>query len=179
MRPGSKPVGSSFVRRQSNLRSLVGRVVELFRTVSNAYEIVLVAPEEPVSVDCDPTRIEQVLTNLLSNALKYSPNGGRVTVAIDAGGADVVIAVTDEGMGIAPDEREKIFERFHRAGKSSEEIPGVGLGLSLARKLVEAHGGRIEVESEVGRGSTFRVSLRRTLPSRTSSTTPQTDARQS
>jgi len=142
-----------------DLRPLVQHVVELFRAVSEARPILLVSPEEPAIVDCDPTRIEQVLTNLLSNAIKYSPGGTRVTVSLSAPPSEAVIAVTDEGIGIPPEDIGRIFEPFQRGTASRELVPGVGLGLSVARKLVEAHGGRLEVESQVGKGSTFRVRL--------------------
>jgi len=145
----------------ADLRSLIGDVVELFSPITTTHEILVHAPEEPLLVDCDSTRIEQVLTNLVSNALKYSPNGGPVTVDASVVGSDAVVSVTDRGIGISPEDQERIFEPFHRTGESRALVPGVGLGLSVARKIVEAHGGHMEVESQVGRGSTFRFKLRR------------------
>ena len=143
-----------------NLSAIVDHVVELFRPISDAHSIESLGSQAPTPpVTCDPVRIEQVLTNLVSNAIKYSPGGGRVTVTLASEGSDVVIAVTDQGIGIPPEERLRIFEPFHRTGQSRGVVPGVGLGLSVARKLVEAHGGRIEVESQLGKGSTFRVWL--------------------
>ena len=144
----------------SDLRLLVERVVELFRPSATTHEIAVLTPREPVLVDCDPTRIEQVLNNLVSNALKYSPGGGRVTVATALDGTEAVVQVADEGIGIAPEDRDRIFEPFRRTRESRELVPGVGLGLSVARKIVGAHGGRLEVESDLGRGSTFRMRLR-------------------
>ena len=142
-----------------DVRPIVGHVVELYRPVSPAHVIVFVEPAEAVVAECDPTRIEQVVTNLVSNALKYSPDGGRVTVSAFAELSEAVVSVSDEGIGIPPEERERIFEPFRRSPRSRELVPGVGLGLSVARKIVAGHGGTLEVESRVGVGSTFRVRL--------------------
>jgi two-component system sensor histidine kinase MtrB len=144
-----------------DLRAVVQHVAELFRPVSELHRIVLVTPEQPIVVRGDPMRIEQVINNLVSNAIKYSPKGGQVTIAASmAAGAEAVVAVTDEGLGIARDELPHVFEPFHRGAASRELVQGVGLGLAVARRLVEAHGGRLEVESQPGKGSTFRVRLR-------------------
>ncbi|MCD4534558.1 HAMP domain-containing histidine kinase [Nocardioides sp. cx-169] len=108
----------------------------------------------------DPQRIAQVLDNLLSNAIKYTEPGGRVTVALGTDVNRVEIAVTDTGVGIDAADRDRLFTRFFRSQHAEEQsIQGVGLGLSIARSIVEGHGGRIDVDSEIGRGSTFRVRL--------------------
>jgi signal transduction histidine kinase len=106
----------------------------------------------------DPQRLRQIVSNLLSNAVKFTPSGGRIDVTAVADDGKVEIAVADTGPGIAPEELEAIFEEFKQAtdGKRAE---GTGLGLPLSRKLVELHGGRLWVESEVDRGSTFRFTL--------------------
>jgi two-component system, OmpR family, sensor histidine kinase MtrB len=148
----------------ADLRALVVHVGELFGPAAATHQILVQTPEAPMILACDPTRIEQVLDNLVSNAVKYSPRGGRVTVAAFEEGTDAVVAVSDQGIGIPQDELERIFEPFRRTRDSQALIPGVGIGLSVARKIVEAHGGHIEVESEVGGGSTFRVRLPRQLP---------------
>ena len=142
-----------------DVRPIVGQVVELYRPVSPAHEIVFVESTEPVVAACDSTRIEQVVTNLVSNAIKYSPEGGRVIVSAFAERSEAIVSVSDEGMGIPSEERERIFEPFRRTRRSRELVPGVGLGLSVARKIVAGHGGTLEVESRVGAGSTFRVRL--------------------
>jgi two-component system, OmpR family, sensor histidine kinase MtrB len=145
----------------SDVRPLVNDVVELFRPVSSQHALALTMPDAPVVVACDPARIEQVVANLLSNAIKYSPSGGPVSiVVVAAASGEASIAVSDQGMGIPASDRDRIFEPFQRSGRSRELVPGVGLGLSVARKIVEGHGGRLEVESEVGQGSTFRICLR-------------------
>lgn len=145
----------------ADLRVLVTHVAELFSAVTTTHEIVVNVPEEPVLAAFDPTRIEQVLSNLVSNAVKYSPRGGPITLGASVEGSDAVVLVGDHGVGIAQEERDRIFEPFHRAEQTRALLPGVGLGLSVARKIVEAHGGRIQLESQVGRGSTFRVRLPR------------------
>jgi two-component system phosphate regulon sensor histidine kinase PhoR len=112
------------------------------------------------AVNGDAARLREVLQNLLENAVRYTPAGGRVHVRASARNGLVEIAVEDTGIGIPSTDRERIFERFYRVDAArSREVGGTGLGLSIARHLVEAHGGRIEVESEVGKGSIFRVLL--------------------
>lgn len=144
---------------ERDVRDLVRESVELFRPLSERHEIHVSLPDTPLVIRCDPTRISQVLNNLISNAIKYAPGGGRVDVSATRQGRWVVLAVSDQGVGIKPEEMSAIFEPFHRAGPARESIPGVGLGLSVSRRIVERHGGRIEVESTPGRGSTFRVRL--------------------
>jgi len=96
----------------------------------------------------------------VDNAIKYTPPHGKVEVAIGRSGGSAVIAVTDTGIGIPAEEREKVFQRFYRSAEArSQAQGGSGLGLSIARSIAEAHGGRIEVEAEPGRGSAFRVYL--------------------
>jgi two-component system sensor histidine kinase ResE len=110
----------------------------------------------------DPLRVEQVLTNLLDNAVKYSPDGGRVTVRIEAGlgDAELTISVRDHGLGLDAEQAERVFDRFYRAGDPVGGAPrGVGLGLFLCKRLIEAQGGRIWVESKTRVGSTFRFTL--------------------
>ena len=140
-------------------RDLAASVVELYQMGGGGREPVLVLPETPVPVRCDPLRLEQVLHNLVSNALKYSPADSPVEVRVECEGEEAVLAVTDRGIGMSAEELRDLFMPFGRTGRARETAPGVGLGLSVARRIVEAHGGRIEVESEPGVGSTFRVRL--------------------
>jgi signal transduction histidine kinase len=118
-------------------------------------------PETKVPVRCDPFRIEQVLNNLISNAIKYSPAGGNIELNVEESHEDVQFQVSDHGMGIPEEELPYIFEPFRRVKSVKGEIPGVGLGLSVVRRIVQAHSGRIEVESRLGKGTTFRVRLPR------------------
>jgi signal transduction histidine kinase len=119
------------------------------------------------SVAADERKVKQVVLNLLSNAVKFTPEGGRVELrAVPANGA-VEISVSDTGIGIAPEDQEAIFDEFRQVGSDyARKREGTGLGLTLARRFVELHGGRIWVKSEPGRGSTFSFSLPlRTRPS--------------
>jgi len=117
------------------------------------------AAEAPAAlgVTCDRDRILQVLGNLLSNALHVTEPGGRVTVRVAAGVGEVVFAVTDTGPGIPAGDLPRVFDRWYRGHGS--HYPGSGLGLSIAHAIVEAHGGRIAVESRQGQGSVFSVAL--------------------
>ncbi len=111
-------------------------------------------------VEADPDRIEQVLENLLSNAVKYTPAGGRVTLAASAGDGVLRLEVSDTGIGIPAGEQDRLFERFFRASSAAQaRIPGIGLGLSITKALVEGHGGTIAVTSIPGSGSRFAVEL--------------------
>ncbi len=116
-------------------------------------------PQDLAPVRADPDRLDRILTNLLSNALKYSPGGSPVTVTARRQGDEVVTSVTDRGPGIPPEQIPRLFQRYYRAEAARQGREGLGLGLYITRKLVEAHGGRIWVESEVGVGSTFSFSL--------------------
>jgi len=117
------------------------------------------APEELPPALADPDRLERILTNLLSNALKYSTPGTEVTVTIRQQGNEIVTSVRDQGPGISPADLPNLFQRYRRAVAPQAPQEGLGLGLYITRKLVEAHGGRIWVESELGVGSTFSFTL--------------------
>ena len=133
--------------------------MELHRPVSARHVLELQVPEHPAPMRCDATRISQVLNNLLSNAIKYSPEGGTVRIRVVPVEDGYRVAVTDTGVGIPPSEKESIFEPFRRSSSTRGAIPGVGLGLAVARKILVAHGGSLDVESEPGRGSTFYAKL--------------------
>lgn len=109
----------------------------------------------------DPVRMRQVMANLLDNAVKYSPQGGEIVAGCASDSAACRIYVSDQGIGMSPEQRVKIFDRFYRADTSHTAVGGLGLGLSLAKQIIEGHGGRIEVESAVGKGSTLTVVLPR------------------
>jgi signal transduction histidine kinase len=114
----------------------------------------------PVSISADRARLGQVLDNLLSNAVKFTPERGRVELRVGAGADGAEIEVADTGMGVPEAEAEQLFERFFRTSNASEHaVPGTGLGLAIVKALVDAHGGRISVESVEGSGTTFRIDL--------------------
>ncbi|HEY3352638.1 MAG TPA: ATP-binding protein [Polyangia bacterium] len=114
-------------------------------------------PADLPPMEVDPARLERVVLNLLSNALKYSPPEAEVVLRAERAGAELLVSVRDHGPGIPPDEIRLLFERFHRASTARQE--GLGLCLYIARLIVEAHGGRIWVTSSVGAGSTFQFTL--------------------
>jgi len=116
------------------------------------------------AIRADERKVKQVLLNLLSNAIKFTPEGGRVEVRAAAAGDAVEVSVTDTGVGIAPEDQAAVFEEFRQVGAAEKKAEGTGLGLALSRKFVELHGGRIWVESEPGRGSTFTFALPVTPP---------------
>jgi signal transduction histidine kinase len=143
----------------SDAGELARSVVELFQSTSADHALRLEVASAPLELRCDPARIEQVLNNLVSNAIKYSPAGGDVLVRVEREPAHVVFSVTDRGLGIPLDEQARLFEPFRRVGASNSAIPGVGLGLFVSRRIAEAHGGRIDVKSAPGEGSTFTLRL--------------------
>jgi signal transduction histidine kinase len=112
----------------------------------------------PLTANVDPARIRQVFANLIDNAVKYTPNGGTVTLTANQSPIETIISVDDTGIGISPEEQPKIWTRLYRSDKSRSQR-GVGLGLSLVRAIVEAHGGNVQVTSDEGKGAEFQVSL--------------------
>jgi len=144
------------------LAELVETAVESMRTEAQQKEIeLLVRCERPIRVDADPDRLRQVLFNLLGNALKFTPAGGRVSVSVEQEGEQAKIAVADTGRGIAPAMLARIFEPFRQAeAKAARRQDGLGLGLAIVKHLVELHGGTVRAESEgEGHGATFTVTL--------------------
>ena len=118
------------------------------------------APPALPPVAADRERLRQVLTNLIGNAAKYSPGGGRIEVALAPEQGGLAVAVRDEGLGIAAADQSLIFEKFYRADANmTRGVSGSGLGLYISRELVNRMGGTISVESEIGKGSTFVVTL--------------------
>lgn len=146
-----------------DLTSLVARVAETGRTLltERRQELTVSLPGEPVLLEADPTRLEQVLTNLLNNASKYTDPGGRIWLTVEREGGRVVVRVRDTGIGIEPTMLPKVFGLFVQAGRRLDRSQGgLGLGLSLVKSLVEMHGGSVTAHSEgPGRGSEFVVCL--------------------
>ena len=152
-----------------DLAALARGVVDRIRASAPDHVMTLVAPEVLPKVQADPLRVEQILVNLLSNATKYADPNTEITVAVTAHPDELEIAVTNLGSGLSPDDIGKVFSRFYRSEQHARSIDGLGLGLYIAKGLVEAHGGRIWIESEVGRYATFRFTLPRRDARRASS----------
>ena len=151
------------VRRPCDLGALARQVVGTFRSARRLDRHQVAVEAAPAWVDADPVRLEQVIANLLDNALKYSPAGERVRVAVHADGDDAVLTVADTGAGIAADLKPRIFDLFVQGARGTDRGPGgLGIGLTLVKRLVELHGGAVEVGSDgPGRGATFTVRLPR------------------
>lgn len=134
------------------------------RATANSLTVRADLPADLPPANADPARIGQVLRNLLNNALTYTPPDGEITIAARTVGSEVEVSVRDTGIGIAPDDLPYVFERFYRVDKSrTRATGGAGLGLAVVKQLVEAHGGRVGVESEVERGTTFTFTLPQTF----------------
>jgi len=142
-----------------DLRPIVRAAVELYVEAAPRHELRADIPDEPMVVQCDAARIGQVLNNLVSNAIKYSPAGSRVAVRLVQTPSEAVISVADRGRGIPPEDREAIFEPFRRLPSTRDEAAGTGLGLAIARRIALAHGGSLCVESTPGEGATFTLRL--------------------
>ena len=143
-----------------DLAELTGKLVKQFRTKWGDRRIKVEAPSELPMVRADQSKVEEVLVNLIDNAVKYSPKGGQVKVSMHPQNGEIEVAVEDSGIGIAPEDAAKLFEKFHRvASPETRDIGGSGLGLYIVKSLIEAHGGRILVTSAPGVGSTFTFSL--------------------
>jgi signal transduction histidine kinase len=152
-------------RDRVDLRAVIDRATDLYKDVADAQGVALtvagassLAPDAALVVTGDRTRLEQVAANLIDNAVKYTPAGGRVDVEVDRTERHAIVRVRDSGIGIPPNEVPRIWDRLFRGDRSRTER-GLGLGLSLVKAIVQAHGGTVDVQSEVGRGSTFTVML--------------------
>ncbi len=129
------------------------------RATSGKREIVLEA-NDPVIVEGDPERLRQMIWNLVENAVRYTPPGGTITIALRGRGPIAEVTVADTGIGIPPEHLPHLFERFYRVDTGrSRALGGTGLGLSIVRQITEAHGGQVRVRSTPGEGSTFTVAL--------------------
>ena len=142
-----------------DLVTLMQETICLYQTTTQNHTLMLSHPDGPLYAHCDRLRIGQVFNNLVSNAVKYSPYGGIINIAVQQEETEGLIVVRDEGMGIAVEDLESIFEPFHRSTSTRDTVPGIGLGLSVARRIIAAHQGRIQVESKVGEGATFMIWL--------------------
>jgi two-component system phosphate regulon sensor histidine kinase PhoR len=144
-----------------DLKKLCSKVILIQKQATNKHTLVMDAPEEFPTIIGDEDKLDQIVTNLMGNAIKYSPNGGTITLHLKEDGDDVLIGIEDQGMGIPKDHLPKVFDRFHRVHtEDNRKIYGTGLGLFLVKHLVEQlHLGKVWAESELGKGSTFWVRL--------------------
>jgi signal transduction histidine kinase len=120
----------------------------------------VILSEETLHVLADPARIDHVFTNLLTNALKFTPAGGKITISVQPEGKLVRFTVTDTGIGIPQEHLSRIFDRFYRVVRK-DQVSGAGLGLAIAKEIVQAHGGEITARSREGEGSSFSFTLQR------------------
>ncbi len=146
-------------KSREDLWLLVTRAVDAYRKISGRHDFVLDLPEVPFRLMLDAGKIGQVLENLLSNAVKFSPRGGRITVSGRCSAGEVRVTVADEGIGMTPRQMERIFDKFYRVDASTTAAAGLGLGMSIARSIVQAHRGHIWIESEPGRGTRVHFTL--------------------
>ncbi len=139
-----------------DVAELVEKVVNTQKFYTKKHEFKADVPEKVSTVWGDGDKLDQVLTNIVSNAVKYSPNGGTITIRVEEKNSQISVSVIDQGLGIPKDELPKLFQRFQRVkGTEAEKIKGTGIGLHLAKSLVEMHGGSMFIDSEYGKGSTF------------------------
>ena len=145
-----------------NLAGIINRLVSQFKVKAGEKNINLIAEPADTSIEvkADSARLEQVMTNLITNAIRHTPPGGTVTVSSQVVDRQAAISIKDTGEGINPADLEHIFERFYRAGESrARSEGGTGLGLSIVKQMVEAHGGKAWAESSPGQGATFSFTL--------------------
>jgi len=147
-------------RRRIDLSLLARKAAAEIEPILDGHRLARELADGPLWAEVDPRRIEQVLRNLLTNAKKYSPPGSEIALRTARVDQEIVICVQDEGIGIAPQDQERIFERFYRADNEvTRRVRGAGLGLSICKWIAEAHGGEIRVQSALQRGSTFCLAL--------------------
>jgi signal transduction histidine kinase len=148
-------------RKPVDLVHLVTEIYAQTQVLADAHKISLhLGTVEPVVIQGDADRLRRLLLNLVDNAIKYTPSGGQVTLSLTQQGDRAALQVSDTGIGLSPEEQERIFQRFYRAPEArTRNERGTGLGLCIAQSIAEAHGGRILVKSTPGQGSTFTVFL--------------------
>ena len=151
--------GASRLHRETvDLKKLLERASELFRMPAEQKRqtLLLELPAEPVFLSADPARLQQLIANLVDNALKFTSENGSIVIRLTESAEEILLSVSDTGCGIPPEECKKVFKRFYRAD-TSRNLPGNGRGLAMVRAIATAHGGFVSLSSEVGKGSTFTV----------------------
>lgn len=143
----------------SDICTLLRRILPPYERMAKIHDFKIRLPENPILLRMDPVRIEQVMENILSNAVKYSPNGGSIKIDAQVQADHFQVSVSDQGIGMTPQQAEKIFDYFYRVDSSNTAVGGLGLGMAIAKNIIEAHDGRIWVESEPTQGSTIHFTL--------------------
>jgi signal transduction histidine kinase len=147
-------------REPVDLGELIADVVGDFRASAQSRDIVFSRPDEGMEVLGDRQRLEQVVVNLLQNAIKYSPQGEQIVVALRREGGEAFVSVADQGIGVPAEEQPRLFQRFFRArNAATHHFGGLGIGLFVSHEIVQRHGGRFLVESEGGKGAVFSFAL--------------------
>jgi hypothetical protein len=148
---------------QFELEEIISELKNTLEPLVKKKQLILdVDTNQECPVYADKLKIKQVLYNLFSNAIKFTPEKGKIAIDIDYGDEDITISVSDSGIGIPPEEQDKLFKPFRQLDSdSNRQYQGTGLGLALVRNIIEMHGGQIWVESEAGKGSTFKFTLPR------------------
>ena len=146
-------------REEQDIIEIIHQVLYHVQHMTTQHRLETELPPSPVILPIDRQKIEQVLENLLSNAIKYSPHGGTIQIAgaVEANGFH--LSVADQGIGMTPEQAARAFDKFYRANSSNTAVSGTGLGLTIVKHIIDAHGGRVWVESVPQQGSTFHVLL--------------------
>ncbi len=151
--------GFSLNKVDCNAGEIIRSVTSIYQIISPRHRFEVVLPEEPMQLFVDKEKIEQVLTNILDNAINYSPKGGRIRVAGRVVGNDLRVSIEDQGIGVTPEQVDKMFRKFYRADTSDSAPEGTGLGMTIVKYIVEAHAGKVWVESEAGKGTKVEFAI--------------------
>jgi two-component system sensor histidine kinase KdpD len=146
-------------KKSVTLETLIREIIEQSKTALDGRTVAVNVDADLPPADADPDMVHLVLRQLLSNAVKYSPPGSAITFRVQARDGEIAVGIADQGCGIPEVEQEHIFDKFYRARNVRAQIPGTGMGLTIARKIVEAHGGTMWVRSRPKQGSEFFFSL--------------------
>ena len=152
-------LGFTLNKAPCDIAGIIKGVVPQFQEQSSKHSFEALLPEQPVELNIDKDKITQVLQNILSNAVKYSPKGGLIRITGEIKKDFYQVSIKDQGIGMTPEQLDRIFEKFFRADASNTAISGTGLGMSIVKHLVEAHGGEVRVESMKGKGTTVRFTI--------------------
>ena len=148
-------------KKPLSIKSLLENVLKRSHLISNHNITVDISPKFPEKIEFDEQRIEQVVENLLSNAIKYSPNHSVIVVTAEADDEQCIITVRDLGVGMSSEQADRIYEKFYRADTSDTSTPGLGLGMTIVKQIIDDHGGTISIDSKIGEGTSVSFTLPR------------------